>query len=115
MGVGLVLMPAQLTGLVGIEEPMEVWIRAGGVPLAGLGFYYLNAAIRGDRAFYRTSIPARLMMAAGAAYLAIIAGPWQLWLFAVACAVGATWTFVALRNSGEGAASRTGQIAHDGT
>ena len=99
VGLGLILVPAQLTGLIGIDEPMEVWIRAGGVPLAGLGVYYLYGAMRDDRSFYRTTVPTRFMMAAGAAYLAVVDGPWQLWIFALGCAMGASWTFVALRNS----------------
>jgi hypothetical protein len=101
MGLGLFLVPTQITGLFGIQEPTEVWIRAGGVALVGLGAYHLYSALGDDRSFYRTSVPARLVMAAGMAYLAIMDGPWQLWIFAIGLTLGATWTFVALRNTGQ--------------
>ncbi|MDH3500254.1 MAG: hypothetical protein OEM97_09045 [Acidimicrobiia bacterium] len=101
LGVGLFLIPAQLTSLIGLAEPREVWIRVIGIALIGLGAFHLASTFGPNRWFYRASVAERVVAGVLLAYLAIVDGPWQLWVFAAATVLGAAWTFVALRNTGE--------------
>ena len=97
IGVSLTLVPKQFTQVFGIDDPQEVWIRVLGVVLVVLGIYYLGAVLNGSEWMYRYSVFGRLIAVVGLAYLAIVDGPWQLWLFAAVDALGLTWTATALR------------------
>ncbi len=62
-----------------------------------LGTYYLGAVLNRAEWMYRYSVFGRLLTLVGLAYLAIVDGPWQLWIFAAIDALGLMWTATALR------------------
>jgi hypothetical protein len=102
IGAALFLVPTQITGLFGIDEPVEVWIRVLGAVAIGLGIFYLMSTFSDSRWFYRASVLVRSVIAVLFAFLAVTDGPWQLWIFAVWTALATMWTYVALRNTGDG-------------
>jgi len=105
LGVAMFLIPGQTLGIVGIDEPAELWpIRAIGATVVALGIYYFAGTVADSRAFYRWTVFGRLVIAGGLAATVIIDGPWQLWLFTAAETASALWTFAALRPSPEPAA-----------
>ena len=97
LGVFLVLAPEVITGLVGVDDPQDVWLQVAGAPVIVLGIYYIGAARNDSQWLYSYSVLARYVAALALAYLAITEGPWQVWIFAGADALGATWTYLALR------------------
>jgi hypothetical protein len=101
LGAGLLLVPEQVLGLLGFDEPNEVWVRVLGAVSIVLGFYYLMSTFNDARWFYRASVIGRWGLAVLMVFLAITAGPWQLLLTAVADFLGGLWTFLALRASGD--------------
>lgn len=108
LGLGLFLVPAQITDLIGIVEPSEVWIRVLGIAVFGLGIFYLSSTFADSHWFYRASILERAVGAVTLAVLAIADGPWQLWIFAVATLLGGSWTAIAVRNSRRATKTPTG-------
>jgi hypothetical protein len=52
LGPALVVAPAFLTGLFGLDAPQEVWIRVLGAIITILGFYYLFAARHETKDFF---------------------------------------------------------------
>jgi hypothetical protein len=97
IGVSLVLIPTQIMQVFGIDEPQEVWIKVVGLFVVLIGVYYLGAVFNNSTWTYRYTVFGRLIAVVGLIYLAILDGPWQLILFAVLDALGALWTFSALR------------------
>ena len=97
VGVSLVLIPAQFTELFGIDPPQEVWIKLLGVVTVVLGAYYFGSVFNNATWMYQYSVLGRSISALGLAYLAIVDGPWQLWIFAAVDVLGLAWTFTALR------------------
>ena len=96
-GVSLFLIPTQITQLLGIDTPQEVWIKVLGATVVIIGVHFAGGVLNKSQWMYRYSIFSRLIFIVALAYLAIADGPWQLWLFAIVDAVGALWTYVALR------------------
>lgn len=102
LGVGLYLIPTPLLDVIGITEPDELWpVRAIGAVAVVLGLYYFAGTVADSRSFYRWTVFGRLVLAGLLAGLAVLDGPWQLWLFTILEAVGALWTFAALRPTPE--------------
>ena len=97
VGVSLVLIPTQVTQLFGIDDPQEVWIKVAGLLVVLIGVYFLGAVLNNSDWMYRYTVFTRVIAFVGLAYLAILDGPWQLWIFAIADALGALWTYAALR------------------
>ena len=97
LGVFLILTPDLVMGLIGIEGDQGVWLRAVGAPVLVLGVFYLGAVRNNSQWLFSYSVLGRMLAALALAYLAIVDGPWQLWLFAGVDAFGATWTYLALR------------------
>ncbi|MGE5714480.1 MAG: hypothetical protein ACM32F_11425 [Betaproteobacteria bacterium] len=101
LGLGAVLLtaPNLLLGLFGLPPANDVWIHVVGMLVGFLGFYYVRAAIGGLTAFFRWTVPVRLSVLVffGAFVVAGLAPP-VLLLFAAVDAMGALWTWHALRN-----------------
>lgn len=97
VGVSLFLIPTQFADLLGIDPPREVWVRVIGPIVVVLGVLYFGAVFNNARWMFRYSVFGRLITAPGFAYLAVVDGPWQLWIFAGIDVLGAAWTFTALR------------------
>jgi len=98
LGPTLVLAPAFLTGLFGLDAPQEVWIRVVGVVAGVLGFYYVFAARREAKDFFWATVWGRpaVIVFFTAFVLLDLAEP-VLILFGVVDLLGAGWTFAALR------------------
>ena len=98
LGPTLVLAPAFLTGLFGLDAPQEVWIRVLGVVASVLGFYYVFTARREAKDFFWATVWGRpaVIVFFTAFVLLDLAEP-VLILFGVADLLGAAWTFAALR------------------
>ena len=98
LGPTLVVAPALLTGLFGLDAPQEVWIRVLGAIVTILGFYYLFAARHEAKDFFWATVwgrPAVIVFFTAFALLGL-AEP-ILILFGVVDLLGAGWTFAALR------------------
>jgi hypothetical protein len=96
----LITAPNILFGLVGIASTTEPWARVLGVLVAVLGAYYILAARSDFAAFFRTSVWLRLVVLA--AFVGLVAVGWApapLIIFGVVDAIGALWTWTALRSA----------------
>lgn len=100
LGAVLMVAPNILLGLFGIAPVTDVWIRVVGMLVGFLGVYYLLAAAAGLTSFLAWTVPVRLsvFLFFGAFVLLQLAPP-VLLAFAVVDAVGAIWTWLALRRS----------------
>ena len=83
IGVSLFLIPTQFTQIFGIDDPQEVWIKVVGLTVVLIGVYYLGGVLNNSTWMYRYSVFGRLIAVVGLVYLAILDGPWQLWIFAI--------------------------------
>jgi len=103
LGSTLVVAPAFLLGLFGLDAPQEVWIRVTGVVAGVLGFYYLFTARREAKDFFWATVWGRpaVIVFFTAFVLLDLAEP-VLILFGVVDLLGAGWTFAALRAEGLG-------------
>ncbi len=109
IGVGLFLIPTQVTQIVGIDDPQEVWVRVLGLIVVLIGVYFLGAVLNNSTWMYQYTVFGRVIAVIGLTYLAILDGPWQLSLFAATDAVGAVWTYLALRPRPEPALDPTSE------
>jgi hypothetical protein len=98
LGPTLVVAPAFLTGLFGLDAPQEVWIRVLGAIITILGFYYLFTARREAKDFFWATVWGRpaVIVFFTAFVLLDLAEP-ILILFGVVDLLGAGWTFAAMR------------------
>jgi hypothetical protein len=98
LGLALMVAPAFLTGLFGLDAPQEVWIRVTGVVAGVLGFYYVFTARREANGFFWATVWGRpaVIVFFTAFVLLDLAEP-VLILFGVVDLLGAGWTFAALR------------------
>ncbi len=97
-GIGLVLVPGLVLAPLGIAAPTEVWIRVVGALAIPLGYYYWACGSAGLVAFFRATIPGRVVFAATTVLLIVaFSAPMQLLLFAAIDLAGAAWTFHGLR------------------
>lgn len=94
----LLLAPNVLLRTAGLPPTDEVWIRVVGVAVASLAVYYVVAARNGYEAIFRATVWVRLgVLLAFAAFVALGLVPAGLILFGGIDAVGAAWTWSALR------------------
>lgn len=94
----LILAPNVLLAIFHVASTQEIWIRLLGVVTGSIGIYYLLAARHGFAAIIMASVPVRVaLMAFFAGFVAFDHADPSILLFGVADAVGAAWTFMALR------------------
>ena len=99
-GIGLVLVPGLVLAPLGIAAPTEIWIRVVGALAIPLGYYYWACGSSNAVAFFRATIPGRIVFAATTVLLiAAFSAPMQLLLFAAIDLAGAAWTAVGLRKA----------------
>lgn len=99
-GVGLALVPGLVLAPLGIPAPAESWIRVVGALAIPLGYYYWVCGTSGAVAFFRATIPGRLIFVATMVLLITAFGaPKQLLLFAAIDLAGAAWTYIGLRKA----------------
>jgi hypothetical protein len=98
LAVVLLVAPNLLLQLFGLPPSHDVWIRVVGMLVAFLGVYYLRAAAAGLTAFFAWTVPVRAsVLLFFGAFVALGFAPPMLLLFAVVDALGAGWTWWALR------------------
>lgn len=108
LGAGLVLVPNLLLTLFGMPQTQEVWIRALGVLAFNIGIYYWAAAEAEAIAVFRVTVWTRLLvLACFVAFVLLGLAKPVLILFGVVEALGALWTWLALRSE-----KREGQRAY---
>ena len=95
VGAVLLLFPNTLLGIFQIEETSEVWVRVVGSLVLVLTVLYWFVAKEGSRSMFQATVYGRGLSAIVLTVLAFTAGPWQLVLFGVVDAAGATWTHLA--------------------
>jgi phosphatidylserine synthase len=105
VGLGLLVVPNVVLGLVGIPETTEVWVRVVGVLALALDVLFWSMVQRRDVESIRATVYERWLVATLLTLLAFTTGPWQLVLFAALDFLGATWTYLALRADLESAAA----------
>ncbi|HEX2779212.1 MAG TPA: hypothetical protein VHM30_06925 [Gemmatimonadaceae bacterium] len=97
-GLGLILVPATVLGLLGFPPTADGWVRVVGVLAVCVGAYHVVAARNELQPYLRASVPVRIGFAAG---LAALVGtgrmPRALLLLAAVDLLGALWTAFALR------------------
>ncbi len=106
IGTALVLItaPNVLLGLLRIAPATEPWIRVLGVVVAVLGAYYVAAARAELVPFLRATVWGRAMALVGFVCLAALSwAPPMIVAFGVVDALGALWTWSALRSPGKAA------------
>lgn len=98
MGVGLVVMPNIVLGMLNIPSTDEVWIRVLGVVTLVLAFYYIQAARTNLRSFYKWTVSARVAVFLFFTGFVLVGwiGPIMIMLGSVDL-LGALWTLWALR------------------
>ena len=97
---GLIVTPQAVLSIVGLPDAGALWPRLLALPMAVIGYFYLRAARDGITAFFRWTLPARLV---GAVFMIIlvaagIAPPFLLILAAIDLSA-ALWTWLELRGS----------------
>lgn len=100
IGLGLLLVPNVLLTMVGLFPASDVWIRVLGLLTVILGLYQIACARQEVVQFFRITVPGRGVLALGLIAFAVfdLAGP-SLVLFALLEALGAAWTWWALRTA----------------
>jgi hypothetical protein len=97
-GLGLVVMPGVVLGLLGFPAPADGWVRVVGMLAICVGFFHMTSARNELEAYLRASVTIRLLFAVGLTGLVIArVGALPLMLFAIVDVLGALWTAVALR------------------
>jgi hypothetical protein len=98
VGIGLVTLPNLVIGPLGFPPAREPWIRVLGAVAFVLGLYYVQAGRENVVAFFRWSLWGRGLILVGFTGLVVFRqAPAALILFGVVDALGAAWTYVALR------------------
>lgn len=99
LAVALLVAPNVLLVTFGLPPTSEVWIRVVGMLVAFLGLYYRVAAAAELVPIFYMSVMVRLSVLAF--FLLFVLAGWARWplvLFGVIDAVGAAWTWQALRS-----------------
>ena len=102
LGLGMLLIPNPVIGIVGLPATEEVWIRIAGMLLIGLGYYYVQMARLEFKPFFRFSAQARgtVILFFALFVLLDLSGPGLLVLGLIDL-LAAIWTALMLREEGE--------------
>ena len=97
---GLVVAPQAVVLIVGLPDAGVLWPRLLALPMAVISSFYLQAAKDRTTAFFRWTLPARLV---GAVFMITLAatriGPPFLVILATIDLAAALWTWLELRGS----------------
>ena len=99
-GVGLLVMPSLILGILGFPAPQDGWVRVVGALAIFVGAYHIVSARNDLLPYIRASIWGRIGFAVllGGLVAASLM-PRSLLLFAVIDLAGAIWTAIALRQA----------------
>ena len=99
-GTILVVIPNVLLASLRVASTQEPWIRVLGAVVAVLGYYYITAARNELASFFRATLWGRSAVLVLFLALALLSlAPAQLVVFGVIDALGAVWTWTALRGT----------------
>lgn len=102
VGGTLLGSPNTLLSLFAMPTTTEPWIRVVGVTVMAIGMLDLASAKGEQVRFFRATVSTRLFVCAAFLALALLElAPRTLILFGVVDAIGAAWTFAALRRAPE--------------
>jgi hypothetical protein len=104
LALGLLLVPNPILQAFGLPTTTEVRIRVVGMLAALLGVYYWTAAATELIPFFRTTVLCRLTVPLF--FLIFVTAGWARWplvLFGIVDALGAAWTWRALRHAASAA------------
>jgi hypothetical protein len=99
-GITLIFIPNIFLDIIRLPETNEVWIRVVGVLVLLLGFYYHQSAAANTVSFFKLTIPSRLAVLVFFTAFALFnfVSP-VLIIFGIIDAVGAAWTWSALKKA----------------
>ncbi len=99
-GIGFLVIPNMVLGLLGFPETSEPWIRVVGVLVVFIGYYYIRAANNDLKPFFSWTVHARVgvMIVFSVMVVLGLADP-MLIGFGLIDLLGAIWTGLALRSS----------------
>lgn len=98
LGINLTVFPNMLLSIFQIEETTEVWIRVLGAVVFGIGLYYVFMAPSNNALFLTLSVYVRASILFWFIVFVMMGwAPTQLILFGLADAVGAAWTYLAMK------------------
>jgi hypothetical protein len=97
VGLAMMLVPGVIFQVLGIPTTDEPWIHLVGYLAVVIGFYYVVAARSGVEAFFRATVPLRLVSAVVFVGVAALWGYWPIAFFAVPDVAGALWTWSVMR------------------
>jgi hypothetical protein len=94
----LIFFPNQLLSALELEETKEAWIRVVGILAFCLGYYYHRSAANNIHSFYKHTVPTRIVVFIGFAFLAVFNyAPPVLIFFGAVDLAGAIWTWQSLK------------------
>lgn len=97
-GLTLMIAPNMFLKAFQLPETNEVWIRIVGLLAFCLGFYYHRTGVQNNTAFFRLTVPARVIACIGfIAFVLLNYAPPVLAVFGVIDLLAAAWTWVALK------------------
>ena len=100
IGIGFLLIPNTVLGLMGFPTTTEPWIQVVAVVLLVLAYYYIQSARNELTLFFRFTVHARLsVIVFFIAFVLLGLAPPILIMFGVVDLLAAIWTALALRST----------------
>ena len=98
LGPALLAFPKFLLSLIGMNEPLDFWVRITGMLVLILAYYYLQAAKHDLKPFFKATVYGRFsVLVFCIAFVVLDYAPPLLLLFPVIDVSGAIWTAIALK------------------
>lgn len=99
LGITLTVVPNILLSTFLLPETSEVWIRVVGIIVFNIGLYYIFMAPANQVLFYTLTIYTRVLILLWFIVFVLMGwAPTPLIMFGLVDAVGAVWTYTALRS-----------------
>ena len=97
-GLTLMVVPNIFLKTLQLPETSEVWIRIVGLLAFCLGFYYHRTGVQNNTAFFRLTVPARIIACIGfITFVLLNYAPPVLAVFGAIDLLAAVWTGIALK------------------
>lgn len=100
LGAALVVLPNRLLPVFGMPLSTDVWVHVAGMLVGFIGAFYVLSARAGHTAFFAWTVPIRLSVSLFfGAFVMLGYAPAILLVFSSVDAVGALWTWQAIRSA----------------
>ena len=97
-GLGFLVMPNTILGLLGVPSTEEPWIRIVGMVMVVIGYYYFQTGRNDVKEFFMWTVQGRVGVFVVLLLIYILGwGPWQVIIFGVVDLLGAAWTYLTSR------------------